>query len=211
MTQSLTAQQIVDQVVGCLRARPVPIGISNRHVHLSEQDFCTLFPGQSITLAKPLTQPGHFAATQTVTLIGPKGKIENVRILGPLRPYSQVEVSATQAYQLGVKAPIRQSGDLKGTPGITLKSEAAEISLTQGVIIAKRHIHMSDTDALCFGLQDNQEVQVMVGQAPRRLQFNDVTVRVDPSLVLEMHLDTDEANAAGLTGAGDVASILFQE
>ncbi len=209
--KAIGVSEIAAKVVDKLRHRSVPIGISNRHVHLSESDFATLFPGQSLGVGKPLMQPGHFAATQTVTIKGPKGSIEKVRILGPLRSYSQVEVSATQARELGVTPPVRMSGDLSGTPGIDVISEFGAISLDEGVIIAKRHIHMNVFDALLFGVEDQQKVDVLVGEGSRSVQFKGVIIRVDPQLVLEMHLDTDEANAAGLTGAGDVGDIIFAE
>lgn len=208
---TIDVEQITSQVVESLRHRDIPIGISNRHVHLSQSDFAQLFPGEQIGVAKSLVQPGHFAATQTVTLKGPKDQIEKVRILGPLRSYSQVEVSATQARELGVSAPVRMSGDLEGTPGIEIISEFGAINLSKGVIIAKRHIHMNTLDALLFGLEDLQTVDVMAGEPERVVLFKDVIVRVDPSLVLEMHLDTDEANAAGLKGSEDCGKIVFNK
>ncbi|KHT64392.1 propanediol utilization protein [Photobacterium gaetbulicola] len=203
------AQAVASKVVDVLRHRKVPIGISNRHVHLSERDFEQLFPGQSLTVDKPLLQPGHFAATQTVTLKGPKGVLNNVRILGPLRPNTQVEVSATQARELGIKAPVRMSGELEGSPGIQIISNFAEVTLEQGVIVANRHIHMNSFDALLFGVDDCQRIDVLVGEPPRTVLFKNVVIRVDPQLVLEMHLDTDEANAAGLTGMKDTGQIML--
>lgn len=207
----MDAGAIAAKIVDVLRHRAVPVGISNRHVHLSQDDFARLFPGQHLSVSKPLAQPGHFAASQTVSLRGPKGVINNVRILGPIRTYTQVEVSATQARELGIKPPVRMSGDLEGSAGIEIISEHGAITLDQGVIIAKRHIHMNTFDALLFGVEDCQSVNVLVGEAPRTVLFKDVVIRVDPQLVLEMHLDTDEANAAGLKGANDVGEIVFQE
>lgn len=207
MSQVVTAELVTD-VIAKLRARPVPVGISNRHVHITEQDFNLLFPGQTLTEVKALYQPGHYAAEQAVDLVGPKGTIKNVRILGPYRKQSQVEISATNARELGVKAPIRNSGDLAGTPGIKLVSPYGEVTLSEGVIIAQRHIHMSPLDAAVFNVKNEQNVSVAVGNEPRRVILNDVSVRVDPSVILEMHLDTDEANCAGLTGRGDVATII---
>lgn len=200
-----------NEVIEVLRNRKVPIGISNRHVHLSEQDYNTLFPNEPISVAKPLGQPGHYAANQYVDIIGPKCSLERVRILGPLRSYSQLEISLTNARELGLKGVIRQSGDLKSTPGVTIRSHSGEITLKEGVIVAKRHIHMSPLDALIFDLQDNQEVSVGIDSDERKTRFDQVIVRVDPSSVLELHLDTDEANAAGLIGNADFAVIIKDE
>lgn len=207
MSQIVT-EKLVAEVIDKLRARKVPVGISNRHVHISEADFNVLFPGQTLTAAKPLYQPGHYAAEQAVDLVGPKGTIKNVRILGPLRKQSQIEISATNARELGVKATIRNSGDLANTPGIKLVSSSAEVTLTEGVIVAQRHIHMSPLDAAVFNVTNNQNVCVMMGNEPRRVVLQDVSVRVDPSVILEMHLDTDEANCAGLSGRDDFATII---
>jgi len=208
------SKTITEELVACviekLRSRSVPIGISNRHVHLSEGDYNALFPGEGISEGKALYQPGHFAADQTVDVVGPKGRIRNVRILGPLRKQSQVEISATNARELGVKAPIRISGALENTPGIKLVSQNGEVDLAEGVIVAQRHIHMSPFDASVFDFTNNQHVSVMVGTEPRRVVLKDVSVRIDPSTILELHLDTDEANCAGLTGCGDFANIIFE-
>ncbi|MEC4725577.1 phosphate propanoyltransferase [Shewanella sp. D64] len=206
MTTQLEA--FTNEIIGKLRSRDIPIGISNRHVHLCEKDYQTLFPNEPISISKMLTQPGHFASNQSVALIGPKGSIEKVRLLGPLRPKTQVEISLTNARELGVHGVIRQSGDLSQTPGIIISSDDGEVKIDEGVIVAKRHIHMSTLDALIFGLKDKQCISVYIGSGARKTRFDQVTVRADPNSRLEMHLDTDEANAIGLSGKSDFATIL---
>lgn len=187
----------VGKVLEEMRERPIPLGISNRHIHLSAQDFAHLFPGQSISVKKALMQPDQYAAAQTLTLVGPKGKLEKVRLLGPLRSASQVEVSRTDARTLGITAPLRMSGDLQGTPGVRLVSPFAELEITSGVIVAQRHIHMSPLDALILNVSHGDKVSVAIKGDERRLIFDNVAVRVSPDMRLEMHIDTDEANAAG--------------
>ncbi len=198
----------VVKVIDELRTRTIPLGISNRHIHLSLDDFNTLFPNQELSPMKALLQPGHFAAEQSVTLVGPKGQLARVRILGPLRKESQVELSKTDARTLGINAPIRMSGDLLQTPGIVIRSEFGEITLSHGVIVALRHIHMSPLDALIFGVQHGQQVSVAIEGTNRRTIFDDVAIRVSPELVLEMHLDTDEANAAEADNLNSYARII---
>lgn len=187
----------VGKVLEEMRERPIPLGISNRHIHLSAHDFAHLFPGQSISVKKALMQPDQYAAEQTLTLVGPKGKLEKVRLLGPLRSASQVEVSRTDARTLGITAPLRMSGDLQGTPGVRLVSPFAELEITSGVIVAQRHIHMSPLDALILNVSHGDKVSVAIKGDERRLIFDNVAVRVSPDMRLEMHIDTDEANAAG--------------
>ncbi|WP_341423380.1 phosphate propanoyltransferase [Escherichia fergusonii] len=187
----------VGKVLEEMRERPIPLGISNRHIHLSAQDFAHLFPGQSISVKKALMQPDQYAAEQTLTLVGPKGKLEKVRLLGPLRSASQVEVSRTDARTLGITAPLRMSGDLQGTPGVRLVSPFAELEITSGVIVAQHHIHMSPLDALILNVSHGDKVSVAIKGDERRLIFDNVAVRVSPDMRLEMHIDTDEANAAG--------------
>lgn len=190
-------EHAVTQVLDEMRQRPIPLGISNRHVHLSQHDYARLFPGVEVSKKKALLQPGHFAAEQTVTLVGPKGQLKNVRLLGPLRGASQIEVARTDARTLGIDAPLRMSGDLKGTPGLRVVSPYAEIELESGVIVAQRHIHMSPLDALILHVAHGEKVSVAIEGGDRRLIFDDVAVRVSPAMRLEMHIDTDEANAAG--------------
>lgn len=176
----------------------INVGVSNRHVHLSERDRDILFgKDYKLTYVKSLSQKGQFAAKESITLIGLKGSMEGVRILGPERSNTQVEISRTDMYKLGVDAPVRDSGDIEGTPGIILLGPKGMVNLKNGVICAKRHIHASPEDALWFNVKDKQEVLAFT-MGERRIVFCDVLVRVHESFTLELHLDTDEANAAGL-------------
>jgi propanediol utilization protein len=153
--------------------------------------------GQELTRYKDLSQPGQLACVEQVTLVGPRGTIADVRVLGPVRPETQVEISRTEERQLGIDAPIRASGDLAGSVGIELRGPAGSLRLDRGVIQAKRHIHMSPADAQVFGVKDKEWVMVRVG-GERGIIFDDVLVRVNPDYRLDMHVDTDEANAADL-------------
>ncbi len=177
-------------------SRPIPLSTSAHHVHLSGEDFAVLFGSDRTPTPKAvLSQPGQFAAMETVNLVGPKGRIEKVRILGPLRRESQVEISRTEQFKLGVDAPIRDSGDIEGTPGVSIEGAVGSVKLEKGLIAAKRHIHMSPEEALGLGLRDRDTVMVLV-KGVRELIFGDVLVRVNPAFRMDMHLDTDEANAA---------------
>ena len=198
----------VSKVLNELRDRPIPLGVSNRHVHLSAEDYSRLFPGHPISEKKRLLQPGQYAAEQTVTLVGPKGQLKNVRLLGPLRGTSQVEISRTDARTLGIAAPLRMSGNLKGTPGIRLVSPFGEVELPSGVIVAQRHIHMSPLDALILRVAHGDSVSVAIEGTDRRLIFDNVAVRVSPDMRLEMHIDTDEANAAGADDANAFVTLV---
>ncbi len=190
---------VTQETIEKFRSRGIPLSTSAHHVHLSRADFDVLFgPGGDLTPRSELSQPGQFAALEAVNLVGPKGRIEKVRILGPLRKESQVEVSRTEQFKLGIDAPIRDSGDLEGTPGIVMEGEKGTIRLEKGVISAKRHIHMSPEEALNLGLRDRDVVMVKV-KGVRELIFGDVLVRVHPTYRMDMHLDTDEANAAQIT------------
>jgi acetate kinase len=196
-----------------LGVRPIPLSTSAHHVHLSQADFERLFgPGSVMTPKTPLSQPGQFAAEETVNLVGPKGQIENVRILGPARKESQVEISRTGQFKLGIEAPLRDSGDIEGTPGVTITGGAGSVELKRGVICAKRHIHMSPEEALGLGLRDRDVVMVKIKGA-RELIFGDVLVRVHPDFRMDMHLDTDEANAAQISAgtAGYIESIQHRQ
>lgn len=190
----------------------VPIGVSNHHVHLSEADFQKLFPGQKLEVLKPLRQHADFAAKQTVDLIGPKGTIKNVRLMGPYRPHSQVEVARSENFTLGINAPIRMSGDLAGAPSIKVRSAYGEIEV-QGVIVAKRHIHMSLEDAKRFGVKKGDAMKVEIdGDGGRKTIFDDVVARPREDFVLEMHIDTDEANAANVgLGNNTYAKVLIEK
>ncbi|MBN1582473.1 MAG: acetate/propionate family kinase [Anaerolineae bacterium] len=192
VTQIIEAQHI-----------PIPIGVSAHHVHLSQEHLEALFgAGHELTPRSPLNQPDQYACEEQVTLVGPKNNIPRVRVLGPVRSQTQVEISRTEEFQLGINAPVRMSGDLHGTPGLILQGPAGQVKLEEGVICAQRHIHMTPEDALRFGLRDHDVVRVRVEGRDRELIFGDIGVRVNPKYELEMHLDTDEANAAQLsTGA----------
>ena len=179
----------------------IPVAISARHVHLTQESVELLFgKGHQLTPLKDLSQPGQFAAQETVTLVGPKRSIEGVRVLGPTRQHNQVEISRTDEFHLGIDAPVRASGQIDNTPGITLVgSEDRQLALTEGVICAWRHIHMTPDDAAQMGVSNGDVVEVEVGQTGgRSLVFGDVLVRVKPTYALEMHIDTDEGNAAEL-------------
>ena len=182
-----------------LGAKEIPLSASAHHVHLSREDFEVLFgQGRTLTPKAALSQPGQFAAEEYVNLIGPKGRVDRVRILGPFRKQPQVEISRTEEFKLGIDAPVRDSGDIEGTPGIIMEGEAGTLELKKGVICARRHIHMSPEEALCLGLRDKDVVMVRV-KGERELIFGDVLIRVHPQYKLDMHLDTDEANAAEIT------------
>jgi acetate kinase len=194
---ALEAQKIIEEKnkVNCVPK--IPIAISARHVHLTRETVDVLFgKDYELTEYKPLSQPGQYAANETVTIVGKKNKIENVRILGPLRPKDQVEISKTDEFFLGVDAPIRESGHLDGTPGITLIGTKGTVTLKEGVIIALRHIHMHPSDAELFGVKDHDIVSVEVDDEDRPLTFKNVVIRVSDKFKLEMHIDTDEGNAA---------------
>ena len=182
-------------------ANKVLVETSARHVHLTEEHIETLFgKGHALTHKKDLSQPGQFACEERVTVVGPKKSIANVIVLGPARPASQVEVSLTDARTLGVEAPVRESGDVAGSGACKLVGPAGEVELTEGVIAAKRHIHLTPADAEGFGVTDKQIVSVKVESADRSLIFGDVVVRVSPKFAAAMHIDTDEANAMHAAG-----------
>lgn len=182
--------------------KSVLVEISAHHVHVSEADLEVLFgKGHKLTNKKDLSQPGQFACEERVTVVGPKREIKGVSILGPCRPQTQVEISLTEARSIGVTAPIRESGDLAGSPGCKLVGPCGEVEITEGVIAAKRHIHMTPEDAEKYGIVDKQIVSVKIDTQGRGLIFNDVVARVSPSYALAMHLDTDEANAAAIPGS----------
>ncbi|MDD3145735.1 MAG: phosphate propanoyltransferase [Candidatus Riflebacteria bacterium] len=185
----------------------VPCGVSNRHLHVSQADLETLFgKGYALKEMKPLSQPAQYAAEETVLLVGPKGSIEKCRILGPVRPSTQVEISMTDSFKLGVKAIVRDSGDTANTPGLVLVGPAGAVTIKEGVIVAARHIHASTSDAAKLGLKDNDRVSVKTGGV-KSVIFNNVLVRVSDKFALDFHIDTDEANAAGLKN-GDMVEIV---
>jgi len=185
----------------------VELEASGRHVHLSREHVEALFgPGYRLTRAKELSQPGQFACKERVTLSGPKGELERVVILGPERPESQVEISLTDAVALGITPPVHLSGDLEGSPGISLRSGRREVTLERGLIVAMRHIHMTPEDARRLGITDGQRVR-LAALTRRPVVFGAVPVRVSPSAATYAHLDYDEANACGFQ-KGDRGLIL---
>lgn len=185
----------------------VLVETSARHVHLTEEHIEALFgKGATLTHKKDLSQPGQFACEERVTLVGPKKSIANVIILGPARKDTQVEVSFTDARTLGVSAPVRESGDVAGTPGLKLVGPAGEVDIDAGVIVAKRHIHFTPEDAAEYGVSDKEIVKLKIESNDRTTIFDDVVVRVNPNFAAAVHLDTDEANAACAFGEcyGDI-------
>ena len=177
----------------------IPIAVSARHAHLSQTSIDALFgKGYQLQLRSALSQTGQFAASETVTLIGPRGRLENVRLMGPPRAQDQVEISRSDEFPLGIDAPVRISGEVLDTPGIVVEGPKGMIRIARGVILARRHIHMSPLDAQRLGLADRDSVKVTIDSDGRDLTFDDVTVRISPGFTLELHLDTDEANAAGV-------------
>jgi len=181
---------------------PILIEVSAHHIHLSQEHVEALFgPGHQLTKHADLSQPGQYACKEQLTIVGPKGRIERVRVLGPTRKATQVEIAMTEQFKLGIHPPIRESGDINGSPGCTLEGPAGSVPIDRGVICALRHVHMTPADALRYGLKDKCTVRVRV-PGDRELLFGDVRIRVDPNFALAMHIDTDEANAANLrTGA----------
>lgn len=193
-----------------MRTFQIQVGISNRHLHLSEKDIELLYGSkQGLTKKKELSQPGQFACEETVTLTGPKGSIEGVRILGPARKETQVELAFTDAIKLGLGVSVRDSGNLEDTPGIQISAGDKTITLDKGVIVAMRHIHASMEDAKLYGLKDKDIAKVLVG-GPRGGVFHNVLVRVNPDYLLDFHIDTDEANAFGLKN-GDMVTVILED
>lgn len=185
----------------------VPVGLSNKHLHINAEDLQTLFgTGYQLTRMKPLKQPGQYAAEEKVDIVGPKGTLKGVRILGPVRPETQVELSMTDARTIGVPAPVRESGKLAGTPGIKLVGPLGEVEIDHGAIVALRHVHLSPEQAKEAGVVDKQIVSIRVG-GERGLIFDQVLVRSGEGHEAEIHFDTDEGNAAGLS-SGDMVEIL---
>jgi putative phosphotransacetylase len=178
-------------------AKQFIVETSARHVHVTQQDLETLFgPGYELHPKKYLSQPGQFASEEQVDVVGPKNTLKRVRILGPVRPATQVELSLTDARSIGVTAPVRESGDIAGSGACKLVGPAGEVEVAEGVIAAKRHIHMTPADAENFGVKDKDVVSVKVETDGRALTFGDVVVRVSEKFSLAMHIDTDESNAA---------------
>ena len=203
MDQLKLAQIIEETVREALSKEPgrkgeVPIAVSNRHIHLSPEAVDRLFGrGYQLKKLKDLSQPGQFAAKETVTIIGPKGKLINVRVLGPARGKTQVEISLSDGFTLGVKVPIRNSGEIDGTPGIVIQGPRGQLKISEGLICAARHIHMHPSDAETFKVADGDMVSVKT-DGVRGVTFDNTLIRVSPKYALEMHVDFDEANGANL-------------
>ena len=191
-------------------ALEVLVETSARHVHVTKEVLETLFgAGYELTKKKDLSQPGQFASNERVDVVGPKKTLSGVSILGPVRPETQVELSLTDARSIGVTAPVRESGDIAGSGACKLVGPCGEVEIREGVIAAKRHIHMTTAEAAAMGLKDRQEVSVSIPSANgRSLTFGDVVVRVSDKYALAMHIDTDESNAAGGVPTGTMGEIL---
>ena len=190
-------------------AKKFIVETSARHVHLTAEAFATLFgEGKELTVKKMLSQPGQFASEERVTIVGPKKSLPNVSILGPFRKANQVELSATDARSIGIVAPIRESGDVAGSGACKIVGPEGEIEISEGVIVAKRHIHLTPADAEEMGVKDKDVVWVRLDTDGRKAILGDVVCRVSDSYALAMHIDTDESNAAGLSGTVDGEVIL---
>ncbi len=195
--------QIVDAVLNRVF---VPLEASGRHVHVTSAQARKLF-GHGLTEKRPLSQPGQYLANERLTVVGPKGEFQNVAVLGPERGEGQVEISLTDGHHLGIHPPVRPSGSVSGSPGILLRGPAGEVMLEQGVICARRHIHMTPQDAARWGVSDGQVVKLQTYTA-RPVIFQDVQVRVSPQFHTDAHLDLDEANACGFQ-KGDLGRIVL--
>lgn len=210
-TAVVVAQAAVASSPASIASPPpaIPIAVSARHLHLDAATFAILFgEGASPTRFKDISQPGQYACEEKVNLLGPRGRIDGVRLLGPLRAKNQVEVSRTDEFKLGVDAPIRDSGVVSGSAPITIEGPKGTVTLTEGLICAKRHVHMAPEDAKRFRVKDGDEIEVAITGGPRDLVFGDVLVRVSEKYKLEMHIDTDEANAAELN-AGTGGELVY--
>jgi acetate kinase len=196
------SRSYITRVLDAQKQQPFLVEISAHHIHLTQEHVEALFgKGHQLTKHADLSQPGQYACKEQLTIVGPKGRIERVRILGPARKYTQVEIAMTEQFKLGIVPPIRESGDIADTPGCVLESPTGNVTIDRGVICALRHVHMSPEDALRYGVRDKSFVRVRIA-GDRELVFGDVLVRVDPSFKLAMHIDTDEGNAANVkTGA----------
>lgn len=178
--------------------KQLPIALSNRHIHISQEDLDILYgEGYELTKLKDLSQPGQYACEEKVDIVGEKGTLKGVRILGPVRPETQFELSISDAFALGVKPMVRNSGDIDSTPGAKLVGPKGEVEIDKGVIVAARHIHMHTDDAENFGVKDKDIVSIKT-EGPRSLVFENVLVRVSDDFALEMHVDMEEGNASGV-------------
>ena len=209
--KALVSKVIEAVQVGGNTEGDIPVGISNRHIHLTREHVDILFgKGYTLNKLKDLSQPGQFACKEQLTIVGPSMRaIEGVRVLGPERKASQVEISRTDSYVLKVKPPVRESGDIAGSSPITIIGPKGIVTLKEGCIIANRHIHMSEEEGKAFGVKDNEYVDVELA-GERRSLFYDVQIRVHKDFRLEMHIDTDDANAAGV-GNGFKARLIKRQ
>ena len=196
-------EKLTEEIVGRVF---VELEASGRHVHVTKEQAKVLF-GHELTPKRPLSQPGQFLANERVTVVGPKGEFQNVAVLGPERKAGQIEISMTDGRTLGIEAPVRMSGDVQEAPGAVLVGEKGKVELQQGVIVAKRHIHLTPADAMRFGVRDKQIVKLQTYTA-RPCIFEDMVVRVSPDFAAFVHLDYDEANACGFR-KGDLGRILL--
>jgi putative phosphotransacetylase len=192
---------------GRVKGGQMPVGVSNRHIHVTQKHLEVLFgKGYALKEMKALSQPGQYAAEECLIIAGPKGSIEKVRILGPVRPDTQVEISMTDSFRLGIKGVVKNSGDIAGTPGCVLIGPKGSVVLDKGVIVAARHMHISAAEAATMGLKDMDVVSVK-SKGERGVTFNNVLVRVSDKFALDFHIDTDEANGAGIRN-GDLVEIV---
>jgi acetate kinase len=196
------SRSYITKVLEAQKQQSFLVEVSAHHIHLTQEHVEALFgKGHQLTKHADLSQPGQYACKEQLAIVGPKGKIERVRILGPARKYTQVEIAMTEQFKLGIHPPIRESGDIADTPGCTLESSTGRVQIDRGVICALRHVHMSPEDALRYGVRDKSFVRVRI-TGDRELVFGDVLVRVDPTFKLAMHIDTDEANASNIGAKG---------
>src|SRR4029077_7457914 len=201
------SRSYITRVLEAQKQQPFLVEISAHHIHLTQEHVEALFgKGHQLTKHADLSQPGQYACKEQLTIVGPKGRVDRVRILGPARKYTQVEIAMTEQFKLGVLPPIRESGDIADTPGCILESPTGSVKVDRGVICALRHVHMTPDDALRYGVRDKSFVRVRIA-GDRELVFGDVLVRVDPTYALAMHIDTDEANAAHIGAKGAQAHI----
>lgn len=204
----IITQKIIEVINENNDKESIPIGVSNRHLHISKEDLELLFgKGYKLTKLKDLKQPGQYAAKEVVCIKGTKGQFDKVRILGPVRDKTQIEISISDGFKLGINPPVRESGKIEGTPGIEIIGPCANLIKDEGVIAALRHIHMTPDFANKIGVRDNQFVDVQV-EGIRKVMLGNVLVRISKKYVLEMHLDTDEANACLLSNNDKVKIIL---
>jgi acetate kinase len=196
------SRSYISQVLEAQQQKPFLVEVSAHHIHLTQEHVEALYgKGHQLTKHADLSQPGQYACKEQLAIVGPKGRIERVRVLGPTRKYTQIEIAMTEQFKLGLHPPVRQSGDIGDSPGCTLEGPGGSVKVNNGVICALRHIHMAPEDALRYGVRDKSIVRVRIA-GDRQLVFGDVLVRVDPTYALAMHIDTDEANAASVrTGA----------